>query len=292
MGKVKFVRLQGGVGNQMFQYTFAYFLHKKGYRVKVDTSFFDYYDLHKLNIFNFKILLKAAKWNEIKKFYLFKSCYISYKLKTFSLKIFKFFIKFYRIQILFENNQLLKKEILHNKYYYFDGFWQNLKFFDENRKELINQFQIKKISVKYKNFLSKINRTRNSVAIQIRVYSKIRNEDLYHGNLDIHYYDKAINLIKKKIKDPFFYIFSNSSNSIIKNLNFGNSGFEIVKGFKNFEDLISISNCKHQIIANSTFGWWGAWLNQNRHKVIIVPKKWTLTDLFPNNLLFKRCIKV
>jgi hypothetical protein len=292
MKKVKFVRLQGGLGNQMFQYAFAYFLHKKGNRVKVDTSFFDYYDLHTLSIFNFKILLNAAKLNEVKKFYLFNSCYLSYKIKTFSLKIFKFLINFFRIQIFFENNELLKKKIFLNKYYYFDGYWQNLEFFDENRKDLINQFQIKKISVKYKNFLSKINRTRNSVAIHFRFYTKIRNEDLYHGNLDVNYYDKAINLIKKKIKDPFFYIFSNSSNSMIKNLNFGNSGFEIVKGFKNFEDLISISNCKHQIISNSTFSWWGAWLNQNQHKVIIVPNKWTLIDSFPNNLLFKRCIKV
>lgn len=292
MKKVKFVRLQGGLGNQMFQYAFAYFLHKKGNRVKIDTSLFDYYNLHTLNIFNFKILLNAAKWNEVKKFYLFNSCYLSYKIKIFSLKTFKFLINFFRIQIFFENNKAIKKKILLNKYYYFDGYWQNLEFSDENRKNLINQFQIKKIGIKYKNFLSKINRTRNSVAIHFRFYSKIRNEDLYHGNLDINYYDKAINLIKKKIKDPFFYIFSNSNNSMIKNLNFGNSGFEIVKGFKNFEDLISISNCKHQIISNSTFSWWGAWLNQNQHKVIIVPKKWTLIDSFPNNLLFKRCIKV
>ena len=79
MNKVKFIRLQGGLGNQMFQYAFAYFLHKKGNKVKVDTYLFDHYDLHTLNIFNFKILLNAAKWNEVKKFYLFNSCYYSYK---------------------------------------------------------------------------------------------------------------------------------------------------------------------------------------------------------------------
>ena len=87
--------------------------------------------------------------------------------------------------------------------------------------------------------------------------------------------------IEKKIKNPFYFIFTNSTELFFENIKIKDSNHKIIKGFKDYEDLISIAKCDHQIISNSTFGWWGAWLNLNKNKIVIVPKKWFLKKKNP-----------
>jgi len=78
----------------------------------------------------------------------------------------------------------------------------------------------------------------------------------------------------------------------LNNLKIKKSNYKIIKGFKDYEDLLSISKCKHQIISNSTFGWWGAWLNKNKNKLVIVPNNWFLKKDDPINLIPKKWIKI
>ena len=191
------------------------------------------------------------------------------------------------IQYEFSNKlNVNDKDLLH------DGYWQNLKFVEPNRNELLKQFKVKKQSKAHKKILETISKKKNSVAIHVGMYSKIRGEDKFHGNITSKYIEKAKKKIETKIKDPFYFIFTNSNKWVLNNLKIKKSNYKIIKGFKDYEDLLSISKCKHQIISNSTFGWWGAWLNKNKNKLVIVPNKWFLKNDDPINLIPKKWIKI
>ncbi len=287
---MNYVKLIGGLGNQLFQYAYAYNLFKKHKNVKLDISEFKYYELHKLKIQNYKIILKFSKWKDVNKFYIFKNLYLSHHIKIFSKKIY-FFLhsKLNNHSIIFENsNSIYPKE----KDYLYEGYYQNLKYVEPNKKDLLNQIKLKKYSKRHKKLLNNISKKKNSVAIHIRIYSTIRAEDKYHGNISSDYIEKAQKKIETQLKRPFYYIFTNSNKWVDENLKLNGSKYMIVKGFKDYEDLQSISKCKHQIISNSSFGWWGAWLNSNKSKLVIVPKNWYAAVKNPINLIPKNWIKI
>ncbi len=150
-----------------------------------------------------------------------------------------------------------------------EGYFQSEKYFKDIRLILLKDFTLKK---KTKNFLKfeKLITGVSSVSIHVRhgdyVERKITGK--YHGILGLDYYRQAIELIRKKIKTPRFFVFSDDPTI---------SDFS---GLTNPEELILMSFCKHNIIANSSFSWWAAWLNKNPSKIVIAPKKWfrTKTD--------------
>ena len=287
---MNYVKLLGGLGNQLFQYAYAYSLFKKDKNVKLDASEFSYYELHKLKIHNYKIILSFCEWDEVKKYYIFNNLFLSHKIKIFSKKIFIFLQKkLNNNSIIFEN---LNDYNLKKKDYLFDGYWQALKFVEKNKSDLLKQIKLKNYSKKHKKLIKLILAKKNSVAVHIRQYSRIRGEDEFHGNISLKYIEKATEIIEKKIKNPFYFVFTNSNEWVKNNLNFNEKNYMLIKGFKDFEDLQSISKCKHQIISNSTFGWWGAWLNQNKNKLVIFPRNWYLKRKNPNNLFPKKWLKI
>jgi hypothetical protein len=115
----------------------------------------------------------------------------------------------------------------------------------------------------------------NAVSIHIR-----RGDYLLYPRflvIDKDYYNKAIKQISTKIKNPVFYVFSNDMNWVKENVDFRNNERYFVDkelGCTDYEELVAMSLCKHNIISNSTFAWWGAWLNQNTDKIVLVPKFW------------------
>ena len=287
---MNYVKLIGGLGNQLFQYAYAYNLFKKGKAVKLESSEFFYYDLHKLKIQNYKIILKFSNWKEVRKFYIFNNLHLSYRIKLISKKIYIFLNKILNnYPTIYENSKnfnLNRKNILH------DGHWQDLKIVELHKKELLKQINLKKYTKSHKKLINKISKRKNSVAIHVRLYTKIRREDMHHGNISSNYIKKAKKIIEKKVNKPFYFIFTNSHEWVIKNLKLKGSNFMIVNGFEDYEDLLSISKCKHQIISNSTFGWWGAWLNNYKKKNVIFPKNWFRLKENPQNLFPKNWTKI
>lgn len=173
---------------------------------------------------------------------------------------------------------------------YLDGYWQSNLYFENIAPIIQSELQPLESPGKINQDLLDSMSQQNSVALHIRRGDYVSNikAAIHHGVCSIDYYQKAINIIVEKVTNPYFYIFSDDLEWVKKNLAItlpvtyvGHN-----KGGQAFQDLRLISHCKHQIIANSSFSWWGAWLNSNPQKIVIGPKQWFLVNkntstLFP-----------
>lgn len=160
-----------------------------------------------------------------------------------------------------------------------DGYYQSYKYFGEYEKEIKNEYTFKnKILSKCSNIISQY---KNPVSIHIRRTDYINHPGYWV--VDSTYLQNALNYFDDK--DYTFLIFSDD---IEWCKNVFPEGVIYIEGNNQFEDLCLMSLCKHNIISNSTFSWWGAWLNSNPYKKVIAPKNWfipakPLTDLYPEN---------
>lgn len=156
----------------------------------------------------------------------------------------------------------IQAELIRDKYP-LEGYWQSEKYFKDIRPILLKDFTLRSKSDNFLKF-EKLVSDNNSVSVHFRRgdYIKRKVTRNYHGVLGFDYYLQAIEIIKQKIKNPHFFLFSDDSTI---------SSFS---GLNSAEELILMSLCRHNIIANSSFSWWGAWLNNNPKKIVIAPKKW------------------
>ena len=140
------------------------------------------------------------------------------------------------------------------------------------------KWEMHELSEKNKNILEEIKK-RNSISIHIRrgdYVNDINAKKILGDNCNLLYYQKAIEYIYSVITSPFFYIFSDEPEWVKNNFSFLENSLIIDwnKGKDSWQDMMLMSHCKHNIIANSSFSWWGAWLNNNNNKIVIAPKKW------------------
>lgn len=166
-----------------------------------------------------------------------------------------------------------------NSNIYIEGYWQSEKYFKDIEQIIRTDLIIKQPEdIENKFYGSKIKKL-NSVCIHVRWFDKpkIQNGCDYSNNIDEEYYNSALSLINNKIVNPHYFIFSDYPNEITKVLNLPKGSTTIINHNKSEEnayaDLWLMSQCKHFIIANSTFSWWGAWLSTSPDKIIIAPKK-------------------
>jgi hypothetical protein len=278
---MKIVKILGGLGNQMSQYALFLSLkeHFSNERILVDTSFFKDYSLHNgLELGRvFKVPLPQARFLD-----LLKVTYPLYYYKLWQLS--KFFLpprsKTCResMNMEFDDTVLTKAGDR-----YFDGYWQGEFYFKDNKEVIRNTFKfIDSLDIKNARIVDKLN-TSDSISIHIRRGDYLKYE-MYRGICDLDYYVRAITYIKKRIESPFFCIFSNDINWCKENLYpllLGNSLLFVDwnSGENSYKDMQLMSVCKHNIIANSSFSWWGAWLNSNSNKIVIAPSKWLNIDL-------------
>ncbi len=171
------------------------------------------------------------------------------------------------------------------------GYFQNEKIFKKYRKELLEVFEFKNEKSEENKKLAEKMKSENSVAIHIRRgdYLAIFRPDV----LSNHYYLKAMDYIAKKVPNPHFYVFSDDVEWVKKEFK-SNHHFTVVENNRRIEsanDMWLMSICKHNIVANSTFSWWGAWLNKNPNKIVVSPDIWlsekkhyeTTKNIIPND---------
>ncbi|MDR3060179.1 MAG: alpha-1,2-fucosyltransferase [Prevotella sp.] len=283
------VLLSGGLGNQMFQYAAA-----KALATRLNTSLtIDLYTFTKktqatlrpyeLDIFNIENLPERST---------LKSKLIT-KARPFIQKHRAFFQKF---SILTDTYAILYQPVFESiaGNITMSGYFQNEKYFKDIVKVLRNDFTFKSPLIDNNLKVSDKIRSSQSVAIHIRRGDYLsQNSQSNFITLDKAYYEKAIRLAIYQIKNPEFFVFSEDFEWIKENLNFENHPVTFIdwnKGKNSYIDMQLMSLCKHNIIANSSFSWWAAWLNNNQDKVVIAPGHWfqdekkniLLDDFYPD----------
>jgi len=292
---MKIVKLKGGLGNQMFQFAFAKSLELKQKEiVKLDMDFFEIYKSH--NGLEIDKLFNIPNFSNKKEIQKFKGLYFYWLNKEWSIKTIEKKILGKNILYKPKYNYIIEKNI--NKFnktylelkgdYYFEGYFQSYKYFQQYNDEIRKIFAFPKIVDKENlEILKKIKNT-NSISLHIRRGDYLtKNSQL--NVLTMDYYKNAIQYILKNAKKPVFFIFSDDIKWCKKEFDFLNEKYFIDwnKKNKSFIDMQLISLCKHNIIANSSFSWWSAWLNKNPNKIVVCPKFWFI-DVINNT---DRCLE-
>lgn len=272
------VRLMGGLGNQMFQYAIARRLaYDRKTKPILDLVFFeniaasDTSREYEIDCFNIEenILSPRQRPSEEAQYAGIKG-----KLQLTRHKLQK---KHWYIQR--ENGHGFDPSVLHVKNNaYLIGYWQTEEYFKDIRNILLKDFSIKTPPRgNNKKILEKILQSKNPISIHVRRgdYVSNTNASEFHGTKDKTYYEAAITkMVQKGVKNPDLFVFSDDPEWCKKNLKFAFKTTYVEGNEKGFEDMRLMMNCKHNIIANSSFSWWAAWLNTNPEKIIVAPKVW------------------
>lgn len=270
------VSLAGSCGNQMFSYAFGYALaNEKKCKLCIETTNQDCGITRSYELDNLKIKYeKRISWsykqgifdkiilNRIKRLYSIGLCTDIYKEKR---------------PTVFEPEVFSIKQNT-----YFVGNWQSEKYFINYRNELLKLLEPKQISDETKRFAEEM-KSVNSISLHVR-----RGDYLQAGcALSMDYYDKAIQYIIGKIENPVFFVFSDDLSfckDYLSKFDAVDIRYPEIKMLNPvIEDMYLMSQCKHNIIANSSYSWWGAWLNQNPTKFVVCPEldMWT-GDFYPD----------
>ena len=279
-----YVRIRGGLGNQLFQYSAARSLADRlNVNLGLDTREYNAGSPFEMGLKHFNI---RAEFNP--------KGLIKHRKNGFSK---------YILDIALGNHKNVYKETnlsfnnlfhsLPNKTY-LKGYWQSEKYFENNQKNIFKDLQlIAPQSKKNIKTLENISKT-NSVSLHIRRGDYVTNSayNMKHGTCSLDYYKKSVDYLSKSLNKNFtIFAFSDDPEWVFKNLKLPMDiqFIEHNSSKKNYEDLRLMSQCNHNIIANSSFSWWGAWLNKSPKRTIISPKKWYADknikniDIIPNN---------
>lgn len=176
---------------------------------------------------------------------------------------------------------------------YVTGFWQAEQYSMRIEQVIRKDFQFREPAKEVNLEVLERIKSVNAVSIHVRRadYVSVAATNSLHGVCSLEYYQSAIDYMDSNLDNPFYFVFSDDLSWCRENLNLGNRAFLVAgnSGRKDFEDLRLMSNCKHHIIANSSFSWWGAWLNPLTSKIVIAPRQWMTnpaidtTDLIPGS---------
>ncbi|MGB3007363.1 MAG: alpha-1,2-fucosyltransferase [Chitinophagaceae bacterium] len=261
-------RIIGGLGNQLFQYAAGKALAvNKNTDLLLDVSAFDEYKLRNFDLTAFHTEIQFAKQEEL----------VSLRKRNFAEKI-----RDNIFPMALRKVYKPKHFHFHPRFFnaspniYLQGYWQSEKYFETISSHIRKEFTIKEEYIKNVTQLADEIRKSSSVSVHIRrgdLNNPTTNE--VHVILEIGYYKEALQIIRQIVPDAILYFFSDDLNWVKENLHI--DGAVYVSGTKSethIEDFYLMSQCKHNIIANSSFSWWAAWLNNNPDKIVIAPKNW------------------
>lgn len=302
---MKIVNIIGGLGNQMFQYAFAIALKEKWENedVKIDTHHYRYLfskTFHGNNFFHngFEInkifpnakLEVASPWDIIK---------VSYYVPNFKIsRIIRKLLPTRKSEYIQDSRnayQYVGIPMENLEYRYFEGYWMAYKYFASCRLKIQEVYSFPPFTTDENSTYAEIMKNSNSVSIHVRRGDYI-GLSAFAEICTLDYYEKSITQVKERICNPDFFVFSNDPKWCVENLKeaFGDANVHFVnnnKGSESYRDMQLMSLARCNILANSSFSWWGAFLNSREDQIVFAPSKW-MNDRDCSNLYSNNWIKV
>lgn len=263
-----YMRIWEGLGNQLFQYAYIRALQLRNHEAvrlcvlpdqKGDRTI-RHYSLDKLMITipRGRVFEKFALYMERYKIIKKAVCFIAEKSKKFG------FIE--------EKSVRYKdylKDLKGNNY--ISGWFQNEKYFNDFA-EIIRKEICPRKKIRISKELREILQNKNTVSVHIRRGDFAQGDNM----LGMEYYERAFAVIEEQLEDAFYVFFSDDLPWVRENMHVTGNAYYVNKNgeLEDYEELFIMSRCQHHIIANSTFSWWGAWLDRKESKIVIGPKQW------------------
>lgn len=269
------VRLRGGLGNQLFQYAAARVYNlTSGREFKADITGYANPETQKVprgyKLDKFNLELPIATEKEVKTlkypFGLLSKAWRGIKTKVFGLDYLDY------------HPGLFKSHIT-----YLDGFFQSPLYYKDHEELIRRECSVRPEFISETAYTIEKEMTESlSVSVHIRRGDLVTEIDAARsqGLCSLEYYEKTVASFKAEFSgDVVFYIFSDDIPWVRENMHFPkNSVYVSEFTLQDYEELYLMSKTKHNIIGNSTFSWWGAWLNQNPNKIVTAPKRWSVEN--------------
>ena len=269
-----YVNIMGGLGNQMFQFAM-------GYAMVLRNNMPLWLDIRSLK--------ESAEEGNIKR---------AYELGCFSLPA--AVVEANKMEAILEAgkgklarylgigriNRLEESGFRYNPAYsrtptpvYINGYFQSEQYFRDYTREIRSVFLKQAVIAENDFWNQEIKSAAVPVAMHVRRGDYTANPETlkFHGICNATYYEKAVNKILEKHADARFFVFSDDIGAaaaelghLSENMRFVEHKTPRIAAY----DMLLMSRCRHNIIANSTYSWWGAWLNENPDKMVIAPQRW------------------
>jgi hypothetical protein len=280
------VRLIGGLGNQMFQYAAGQSLAARlGTNLVLDTRDFEHYTLYEYGLHKFSISAPVASPGDLARW---PSWIRRGSRFLWRIGIHTRWYQESHFHYDAEWESIIDGTII-------DGYFQSERYFAGIFESLRREF-VPVASLSYHNaHYADLARACESVAIHVRRGDYVTNLNTLkvHGLCSPAYFEASIAYMRERLDNPRFFVFSNDMEWVRENLKLGDDAVFVTGNGKNPEiDIYLMTQCNHHIIANSSFSWWGAWLNPSNSKIVIAPEQWFVKTVDTSDLIPPQWIRI
>ncbi|QWD25374.1 alpha-1,2-fucosyltransferase [Polynucleobacter paneuropaeus] len=282
--------LNGGLGNQMFQYANAKAIAmRQGVHFLVDTSLYEKKQMHQGFELGkiFKLPVRVATKADLKQVLGTFQSPLAHRILA-RLPLLKSRPKKFIAEPHFEYWDGLNN--CPNEAYLF-GYWQSEKYFLAYEADIRREFTFQPFQDPSNIVLAqKIQDSQCAVSVHVRRGDFVSNPkaNIYHGALSPSYYSDALALLARTLPTMELFVFSDDIGWVKDNLDLSAFKVHFVShntGINSYQDMALMSLCNHHVIANSSFSWWGAWLNASQDKIVIAPKRWFVQPMNTKDLI-------
>jgi hypothetical protein len=275
----------GGLGNQLFQYAVGRAVALRyGTTLKLDVTAYEVYKLQAYGLHHFNIREELAYSGTVARLFGQPANRHLRKLRRY---LPYFWLRSVKEQRQFQFDPDIFSKGRHVLLY---GFWQSEGYFRDISDLLRQELTVKTAADSENVAMAEAIQSVAAVSVHVRRADYVTDPQtaLKHGACSVDYYRSAIGVATAEVRNPHFFVFSDDSGWAQANLVFDRPVTHVThnKADRNYEDLRLMTLCRHHIIANSTFSWWGGWLGTNPQRMVIAPKRWLNDDTIDTGGLF------